>query len=205
MEIKAALVVFAYLLGSVPTGLILARKYARVDIRSQGSGNIGATNVARVVGKKAGVLTLLADALKGALPVWAALAAEGSGNADLSWTAAACGLAAFAGHLFPLYLGFRGGKGVATGLGVLVAAAPQVLVVCVAAFLLGVLITKYVSVGSIAAALVMPAACFWLQGSGPLFWLGLAMGGLVVAKHHGNITRLMNGTESRWNQARRNA
>jgi glycerol-3-phosphate acyltransferase PlsY len=145
---KEALVIvaLAYLVGSIPFGLILSKLFAKRDIRSAGSGNIGATNVMRVLGKKLGVLTLMFDILKGAIFV---ILAEVVTHSEI-WASLA-GLAAFLGHLYPIYLNFRGGKGVATSVGIFLFLAPYALLVDIVIFLLVVYQTRYVSLGSIIA------------------------------------------------------
>ena len=203
MVVEIGMVVGAYLIGSIPTGVIVARLFAKVEIQTQGSRNIGATNVARVVGKKAGILTLLGDVGKGALPVWAMTAVGGPHDFAAQWWIAATGVAAFLGHLFPLYLLGRGGKGVATALGVYLAAAPLILVGCLATFLAGALTTRYVSMGSILGAVSLPILTFLKYGSGPFFWMGCFICVLIVAKHHENIRRIFKGKESKWNEPRK--
>jgi len=198
----ATAVAAAYLLGSIPFGLIIGRARG-VDIRKTGSCNIGATNVMRSVGKGWGVLTLLLDALKGYLPAAAfpfllqrmALMPEAP-----AWLKIACGCGAILGHNFPLYLGFKGGKGVATSAGVLIGIAPAALLIGLAAFALVFGISRYVSLGSIIAALVIPPAgamLYWRQ-EGPLVPAVLTvLAILVIWRHKANIIRLLNGTENR--------
>jgi len=205
MIVQISMLVGSYLIGSIPTGVIIARSFAKVDIQTRGSRNIGATNVARVVGKKAGIVTLLGDAAKGAFPVWAMTAIVGPDQAASQWWIAAAGAAAFLGHLFPLYLLGRGGKGVATALGVYLAAAPLVLMGCLAAFLAGATTTRYVSMGSIFAAVSLPMLAFWKFGAGPFFWMSCLICVSIVLKHHENIRRILKGKESRWNEPRKEA
>jgi acyl phosphate:glycerol-3-phosphate acyltransferase len=184
--------ILSYLLGSIPTGYLLGL-YAGVDVRKTGSGNIGATNVARALGKMRGVLTLLADAAKGAVPVYIAT------QLDLGeMSAAIVGAAAFLGHLFPVYLKFKGGKGVATAVGVLFALAPMAALVLLAVFAAALLICRMVSLSSIAAALAAPIAV-WLFHY-PLLYTVLAafLSIMVIVRHRSNIQRLLAGTEPRW-------
>lgn len=188
--LRAVLVILAsYLIGSVPTGFILG-SLSGVDIRSEGSGNIGATNVARTLGWVAGVATLLVDTAKGLIPVIFALWL-GFGP-DLVATA---GLAAFLGHVFSVFLRFRGGKGVATALGILVGVTPLVAPVLVASFLVVAGLTRRVSMGSLAAAAVCPVAVWGLSYAQPYIWLSLILGVLVILRHHDNIRRMLAGKE----------
>lgn len=193
MNLAAALLVLgAYLLGAVPFGLVVARLLGGPDPRSGGSGNIGATNVSRLAGRGAGVATLLLDAGKGALPT--ALALHWLSPA---WAAAA-GLAAFLGHIFPIYLGFKGGKGVATFLGVLAVVAPLALLCTLAALGLGAGLTGRMSVGSLAGCLSAPLWLWLLSCPRPLIYMALLMAPLVVWSHRQNILRLLAGQEPRW-------
>ncbi|MGH7765995.1 MAG: glycerol-3-phosphate 1-O-acyltransferase PlsY [Candidatus Binatia bacterium] len=190
----AALLVvgFAYLLGSVPTGFLLGY-LAGVDVRRSGSGNVGATNVARVAGKWLGLLTLLLDAAKGFVPVFIAL--------QMGFDAAVTGgtaLAAFLGHLYPVFLKFRGGKGVATALGALLAVAPTAIGVLVPVFLLVLLATRIVSLASIVAAGTAPVAIWLLGYPDPLVGITLLMALLILWRHRDNIQRLRSGAEPRF-------
>jgi glycerol-3-phosphate acyltransferase PlsY len=185
------LVLFAYLLGSVPTGYILG-SVAGVDVRKAGSGNVGATNVARVVGKRYGILTLVADIAKGFVPVIVAL------NIGLTSTATAfVGIAAFLGHLYPVFLRFQGGKGVATALGVFLGLAPWATLILMAIFVLVLLATRVVSLSSMVAAGCAPIV-FWLFFHSPiLVGMSLFIALMIVLRHCGNIQRLLSGTEPR--------
>src|SRR5262245_15095402 len=187
------LVLFAYLLGSVPTGYILG-SLAGVDVRKAGSGNVGATNVARVVGKRHGIFTLVADIAKGFVPVVIAL------NLGLTSTATALvGVAAFLGHLYPIFLRFRGGKGVATALGVYLGLAPWATVVLMPIFVLVILATRVVSLSSMIAAASAPIV-FWLLTSSPMLTgTSVFIALMIVLRHRGNIQRLLSGTEPRVN------
>jgi glycerol-3-phosphate acyltransferase PlsY len=192
VTILATLVAAAYLLGSIPTGLLLGKLYG-IDVRKEGSGNIGATNLYRTVGRKVGIMTLVGDCLKGLLPVVVVqnliFPAE---------YAAWVGLAAFCGHVFSVFLKFRGGKGVATALGVFLALAPLALACAVAVFALVMLAWRYVSLGSICAALIMPAAVALLGGTMVVIVVTLLIAVIVIARHRENILRLLAGTESRF-------
>ena len=165
---------------------------AGVDVRSAGSGNIGATNVARTLGWKKGLVTLFADVAKGFLPVLAAHLLD-LGNA----AAAAAGLAAFAGHLYPVFLRFKGGKGVATAAGVYLAAMPLGILVVVGVFVLVMLAARRVSLASLSAAVLAPVVAWTLSYPEEVAWMSLVIGFLVVVRHRENIRRLMAGEEPR--------
>ena len=186
------LLIAAYLLGSIPTGLLLA-KAAGVDIRATGSGNIGATNVYRTLGRSVGVLTLVGDCLKGLLPV---LLARYLQLPDL-WVAA-IGLAAFMGHVYTIFLGFKGGKGVATALGVFLGISPMSVGGAVLLFVAIVWWSRFVSLGSISAAAVMPLLVAMLDRRPPMVLMTVIVAGLVVWKHRENIKRLRDGAESKF-------
>ena len=191
---EAVLAILAYLIGSVSTGFILG-KVAGVDGRTAGSGNIGATNVARVMGKGRGLLTLIADVAKGFLP---ALVARQMGFSDAAM--AVVGAAAFLGHLFPLFLKFRGGKGVATAFGVLLALAPQAIWVPLTVFVAAVLASRRVSLGSICAAVAAPLPLWFFSYPGPLTALAVFFAVFIVARHRANIKRLLAGSEPRFGE-----
>ncbi len=191
--IAAGLVLLGYLSGSIPFGLLLVRATQGVDVRERGSGNIGATNVARVAGKPLGVLVLVLDALKGALPVLLARAVEPGPVVP-----AAVGLAAFAGHVAPPWLGFRGGKGVATALGVLAVLAPRAALAGALTYGVVLALWRISSVGSLLAGLVAVAVAWLVPGT------SVASAGLVSVlfaamlwTHRGNIGRLLRRGEPR--------
>lgn len=184
--------IFAYVLGSVPFGIICARIFGGTDPRTMGSRNIGATNVRRSAGRSAAALTLILDILKGALPV---LAAGALGLPD-EYVATA-GLLAFLGHLYPVFLGFRGGKGVATACGVMFVVSPPATFIALVVFILAAAIKRYVSLASILAAASMPISLYVLQGPGDSFVLGLIIAIFVIWRHRANITRLLAGEENR--------
>ena len=186
------LVVFAYLLGSIPVGLVVARAMGREDPRKSGSGNIGATNVGRTLGKTAGIVTLAGDALKGLIPVAWAHSAFGS---PWAWTAVA--FAAFLGHLFPIYIGFKGGKGVATGLGVFLPLAPGAVLCAAAVFVLVVWKWRMVSLGSLAAAAALPLFVAFLSKPVAVLALAVTVAAFTTWKHRDNIDRILAGTENR--------
>jgi glycerol-3-phosphate acyltransferase PlsY len=202
-----ALAVAAYLIGAVPFGLLVARLKG-VDITKVGSGNIGATNVFRSVSKPLGILTFALDAAKGWLPaylfpLW--VTAEGTGApSSLGILYAAL---AIAGHTWPVYLKFKGGKGVATSAGALIGIAPQAILVGVAVWVVVFGVSRYVSVASIAAAIAVPAAAWWSWGHGPGHSLVLPvaltlLGALIVWRHRGNVQRLRAGTEHRFGRGK---
>lgn len=193
MYLRIAFIFFAYLLGSVPTGLLLAKAFGGLDIRAAGSGNIGATNVYRTLGKKVGVMTLAGDCLKGLLPV---LAAKQMGLPE-AWVVAV-GLAAFLGHVYTVFLGFKGGKGVATALGVFLGVSPLSVLIALGVFAAVILKWRYVSLASIMAAASMPAIVAILDKKPLVIAMTIAISALVVFKHRENIGRLMAGTESRF-------
>src|SRR5437016_14422077 len=189
----------AYLLGSIPFGLLFARLFSGPDVRAAGSGNIGAANVARVVGKSAGILTLIFDAGKGSAAVW--LAARYS-EENAAWMMIA-GIAALAGHCFPVWLKFRGGKGVATAAGVFLILSPLATLGAVILFLLVVIFWRYVSLGSVSAAAAMPLLIYFLWAPRHAPPLAVTVGALAAAllilyKHRGNLERLREGAEPRF-------
>jgi glycerol-3-phosphate acyltransferase PlsY len=192
-------VVASYLLGSIPFGLILAKLVGGVDVRRHGSGNIGATNVSRVAGPHAGILTLLLDGGKGAVPVLlAAKSAEHGATAMMM-----AGLAALLGHCFPLWLRFKGGKGVATGFGVFVALCPTAALLGVVVFVLVLLFWRYVSLASLAGTAAMPLLIHFLWAPGHAPPLTITSGTLLAAavifyKHDANLQRLTEGTEPKY-------
>jgi glycerol-3-phosphate acyltransferase PlsY len=191
----------SYLLGSVPFGFLLLRAFRGQDVRRTGSGNIGATNVARS-SPLLGVATLLLDALKGFSAV-ALTHAIFPGNATLAGTAA---LSAVVGHIFPVWLRFRGGKGVATGLGSFVMLAPKAVLLIVGIFVAIVLLFRYVSLGSVVAVALFPLMAWLLDGyrNSPLMLAIMAAASLlVISQHQGNIRRLVAGTENRLKWRRR--
>jgi len=181
-----------YLAGSIPFALLVSRVMRLPDPRTYGSGNIGATNVLRSGSRMAALLTVVGDAGKG----WAAVLVARAFDVDAT-DLAIVGVAAFVGHCFPVWLRFRGGKGVATAGGVLIAFDWRVGLVTVAAWLLVAVATRYSSLGAIVAALVAPAAAWWLLGPGPMLYAVAAMSLVLIARHHANIAKLARGQESR--------
>ena len=210
----AAVIVVAYLLGSIPFGYLIVRASQGADVRETGSGGTGATNVSRRAGKLAGVITLVLDAMKGAAAVFMALWVFGllstEVEASLSlqnayWWVAAASIVTIVGHVFPVWLGFRGGKGVATGVGMFLVLAPVTIAVAGIIFLMVVVTTRYVSLGSILAAAAIPflvlAQNEYLRpvaGLVPLLAAASAIGLLIIFAHRENIGRLIEGTESKF-------
>ena len=197
------IVAIAYLLGSVPTGYLLVRFFRHEDIRSVGSGNIGATNVLRSGGKGLGAATFLLDMLKGALAVGLAawLGPQFATAVPPRDIEALAAVVAVFGHMFPVWLGFRGGKGVATGFGVFLVAAPWAALAAISVFIVILLLTRYVSLASILGAASFPIfAWFLVRGDKPAAFVAaqIIVALLIILKHHQNIRRLASGTESRF-------
>lgn len=198
------ILIAAYLLGSIPFGYLLVRAVAGADVRETGSGGTGATNVSRRAGKLAGVVTLVLDALKGALAVILAryLLTEDFG---INWWVAAAVVLAIAGHCFPVWLGFRGGKGVATGVGAFLVLSPLAVACAGLLFIAIVWATRYVSLGSITAAAMLPLSIWMLSGYtgrpeplAPLLTSALTGAAIIIFMHRANIARLLGGTENKF-------
>ena len=183
----------AYLLGSVPFSFFVARWFGVKDVRQVGSGNVGATNVMRSAGKGAGLLALVLDAGKGAAAAWLAGLIEPQGSVLPPLAAAA----AVVGHMYPVWLGFRGGKGVATGAGAFVPLAPAATAGSFLVFAVTTALTRYVSIGSLAGATALATFPFALGSPPAVCWAAVFVSALVIWKHRGNLQRLMKGTESR--------
>jgi acyl phosphate:glycerol-3-phosphate acyltransferase len=207
---SAAAVLIAYLIGSLPFGYLVAWVISREDIRTRGSGNIGATNVARVLGAKWGMLVLLLDAIKGLLPVWGAprLVCEPSDPRFLHLQVA-CGIATIIGHMFPCYLRFRGGKGVATSLGVILVLSPWATLVAFGVFAASILIWRIVSLSSMLAAIAFGAVSLWNLRPAPfssenwsLAAFSLFIPALILLRHRANLKRLIKGEEPRFQSKR---
>ena len=183
-------VVAAYFVGAIPFGLIFARLLTGKDPRQHGSGNIGATNAMRTGGKKVGALTLLADILKGTIPVAVAIALESE-----EILIGAVALAAFLGHIFPIYLRFKGGKGVATMFGVVLPWLPWVAVGAFVIWFISFKLTRYVSLASIVAGVSLPLFSLLVQASWAAFAVCTVLGSLMILRHQSNIQRLLAGDE----------
>jgi glycerol-3-phosphate acyltransferase PlsY len=192
----ASVIAFAYFLGSVPFGILVARLFDQsVDLRETGSGNIGATNVARAVGRAGGILTLLLDVGKG---IFAMSLANMVVEARVDLWLALAGAAVFLGHVFPVYMNFRGGKGVATSLGIVLFLSPVTAFLLVVLFSLVVYFTRYVSLGSLCAALALPPVMALLATSRHYVTLSLVLAFLVIYTHRENIQRLLSGREKKF-------
>ncbi len=193
-------ILFAYCLGAVPFGLLLSR-HCGIDIRTRGSRNIGATNVTRVLGKKLGVLTLVLDVCKGYLPMFiASILLQETPQREL--IIAVCGAVTVLGHMFPVYLRFQGGKGVATALGVFLYLAPLAVLGCLLVFLAAVVLTGFVSLGSLLGSASMLLWLFLLKTPAWTLWLAGFIVLMIWIKHHQNIARLLNGTEKSWKRVK---
>ncbi|HSB07722.1 MAG TPA: glycerol-3-phosphate 1-O-acyltransferase PlsY [Thermodesulfobacteriota bacterium] len=194
MPVGIFITLFGYLLGSVPTGIVLTRLFSGVDPRKSGSKNIGATNIYRTAGKTLGVLTLVGDMLKGAIPIWMAIM---WGISDL-WIAMV-GLSPIVGHIFPIFLGFKGGKGVATALGIYLVISP--IAVLIEFFLFAFIVWKWriIALGSITCATTIPILiAFFRSDSKAYFILSVIIAALILYRHQSNIARIIQGTENRW-------
>ncbi len=192
--------VIGYLVGSVPFGLIIGR-LAGTDVRKEGSCNIGATNVSRVLGKKLGFVTLVCDCLKGLLPMaLAGIYLPDTVNSEQ--VVAVTGVLAVVGHMFPVYLRFSGGKGVATGLGVFLYFSPLAIAISLAVFLAAVRLTGFVSVGSLLASALIPLWLYLLGAAKTTVWAATVIALLIWGKHHENINRLLHGQEKTWKKGK---
>ena len=185
----------AYLIGAIPTGVIMTKLASGEDIRKVGSGNIGATNVYRTAGRKLGVITLIGDCLKGVIPLLLAISLFNYQGSYLALVA----LAAFLGHCYPIYLGFKGGKGVATALGVFLVLSPKSILCALALFSLVLWHWRYISLASISAAAAVPFLVYLFERSLPLFLATLLIAAIVIWRHRANIDRLLTGTENKFN------
>jgi acyl phosphate:glycerol-3-phosphate acyltransferase len=200
-------VLAGYLCGALPWGLWIGRVVRGIDIREHGSKNLGATNVYRTLGPGLGVMTLLLDIAKGALPVALVpgLAITRAFPGGHSWCAVTVAVAAVAGHLYTVFAGFRGGKGVATTVGVLLALSPPACGVFLVVFLATLLVTRYVSLGSVLGAIAFSVSLAWLAPArwrDPVFGLGVLLAVLVIARHGENLRRLLRGEERKFSFTR---
>lgn len=206
-----AAALIGYLLGSINTAVILSKLLYKKDIRLQGSGNAGMTNMQRVYGKKAALFTFLGDFCKGIIAVVIGRLLLGIFASKGLHGACIAGAFAVVGHTWPLYFGFRGGKGVLTAFSVMLVIAPLPALVAFAVFLITVVITRYVSLGSLLAAASLPVCVYFLgdilrsqSGLGPVFYLSVFVAVLIIARHHANIVRLLRGKESKLNLRTKN-
>ena len=188
------LLIAAYLAGSIPCGIIVSKFMDTPDPRLQGSGNIGATNISRVSGKKAGLITLIGDALKGAAPALAGILLA----PDTQYIAGLAGLAAFIGHLYPVFLGFKGGKGIATALGIFLILTPWAIAIEILIFAIIMLTVRIVSVGSLTAALTLPVCICLLSYPKAYVLSALVIAILTTYKHRENLKRLVEGQEPKF-------
>ena len=195
------LIITAYLIGSIPTALIISKSFFDIDIRDYGSGNMGATNTFRVLGSKFGSIVMVGDMLKGvfAVALYNLLPYYLTSELDRTNLMIGLGLAAVIGHIYPIWAQFRGGKGVATLFGMLLAMQPIVAVSCVGVFLLVLFLTRYVSLSSILAGVALPICVLWIYNEKEVFYrvFAVAVAALIVLTHQKNISRLLNGSESR--------
>jgi len=183
--------IFSYLLGSVPIGFIAGSYLRGIDIRQHGSGNIGTTNVFRILGAGPGLFVFAGDLAKGIIPVLLGKEISGSSLALLA------GLAAIVGHNWSIFLRFKGGRGVATGAGVILALSPVVILIAFSLWAVTVLLSRYVSLGSILATISVPLLMFWFHQPRPYIVFGSILAILIVYRHRPNIKRLLNGTEAK--------
>lgn len=195
------LIIVAYLIGSIPTALIVSRSMFNIDIREYGSGNMGATNTFRVLGSKYGTIVMIGDMLKGILAValYNLLPYYLTNELDRTNLMIGLGLAAVVGHIYPIWAGFRGGKGVATLFGMVLAIQPIVAINCVGVFLLVLYLTRYVSLSSILASVALPICVLWIYNEKEVFYrvFAVTVAALVVLTHQKNISRLLKGNEGR--------
>ncbi|HVZ95617.1 MAG TPA: glycerol-3-phosphate 1-O-acyltransferase PlsY [Chitinophagaceae bacterium] len=195
------LIIIAYLIGSIPTALIVSKYFFGIDIREYGSGNMGATNTFRVLGPRFGTIVMIGDILKGisAVALYNFLPYYLNNEIDRTNLMIGLGLAAVAGHIYPVWAQFRGGKGVATLFGMLLAMQPVVAVSCVGVFVLVLFLTRYVSLSSILAGVALPICVLWVYNEKEIFYrvFAVAVAALVVLTHQKNISRLLKGNENR--------
>ncbi|HCY89436.1 MAG TPA: acyl-phosphate glycerol 3-phosphate acyltransferase [Chitinophagaceae bacterium] len=198
---ELSLILLAYLIGSIPTALIISRRFFGIDIRDYGSGNMGATNTFRVLGSKYGTIVMVMDILKGVVAVGLYNFIPFYLNHELERTnfMIGLGMAAVLGHIFPVFANFKGGKGVATLFGMLLAMQPVVAVSCVGVFLFVLYLTRYVSLSSILGAIMLPVSVLWIWNEHEIMYriFALLVACLVIFTHQKNIGRLIKGVESR--------
>jgi len=198
---ELAFIVLAYLIGSIPTALIISKKFFGIDIRDYGSGNMGATNTFRVLGSKYGTIVMVIDILKGiaAVSLFIFLPYYYSNELERINFMIGLGLSAVVGHIFPIFANFKGGKGVATLFGMILTVQPVIALSCVGVFLLVLYLTRYVSLSSILGALMLPVCVLWIWNENEILYriFALAIAGLVIFSHQKNIGRILRGVESR--------
>jgi glycerol-3-phosphate acyltransferase PlsY len=195
------LIITAYLIGSIPTALLISRKYFGIDIREYGSGNMGATNAFRILGSKFGTIIMVLDVLKGMLAVglFYLLPFYVSNEFERTNFMIALGLSAVIGHIFPVFADFKGGKGVATILGMLLAIQPFVALTCIGVFLVVLFLTRYVSLSSILGAIMLPICVLWIWNEDELTYriFAILVAAMVIITHQKNINRIIKGAENR--------
>lgn len=195
------LILIAYLIGSTPTALIISKHFFDIDIREYGSGNMGATNTFRVLGAKYGTIVMITDMVKGmcAVALYNFLPHYIHNELDRTNLMIGLGLAAVLGHIYPIWAQFRGGKGVATLFGMILAIQPNVAINCVAVFILVLYLTRYVALSSIIAAIALPICVLWIYNEKEVFYrvFAVAVAGLIVLTHQKNISRILKGNETR--------
>lgn len=198
---ELGLIILAYLIGSIPTALIISKKYFGIDIRDYGSGNMGATNTFRVLGKRYGTIVMICDILKGMAAVSLFYFLPFYLNNELARTnfMIGLGLASVIGHVFPIFAGFKGGKGVATLFGMLLVVQPTVAICCVVVFLLALFLTRYVSLSSVLGAIMLPISVLWIWNEEEFLYrlFALIIAVMVVLTHQKNIGRILRGVETR--------
>lgn len=195
------LIILAYLIGSIPTALIVSKAFFNIDIRDYGSGNMGATNTFRILGSRFGVIVMVGDMLKGMLAValFNLLPYYLTNELDRTNLMIGLGLAAVVGHIYPVWAQFKGGKGVATLFGMVLAIQPVVAINCVAVFLVVLYLTRYVSLSSILAGIALPICVLWIYNEKEIFYrvFAIAVAALIILTHQKNISRLLKGNEGR--------
>ena len=198
---ESLLIIFAYLIGSTPTALIISKRFFDIDIREYGSGNMGATNTFRVLGPRYGTIVMICDIVKGmaAVALYNLLPYYLSNELDRTNLMIGLGLSATLGHIYPIWAQFKGGKGVATLFGMVLAIQPVVAVSCVGVFVLVLYLTRYVSLSSILAGVALPICVLWIYNEKEVFYrvFAVAVAGLIVLTHQKNISRILKGNESR--------
>jgi len=198
---ELGLIILAYLIGSIPTALIISKKYFGIDIRDYGSGNMGATNTFRVLGKRYGTIVMICDILKGMAAVSLFYFLPFYLNNELARTnfMIGLGLASVIGHVFPIFAGFKGGKGVATLFGMVLVVQPIVAICCVVVFLLALFLTRYVSLSSVLGAIMLPISVLWIWNEEEFLYrlFALIIAVMVVLTHQKNIGRILRGVETR--------